>query len=96
MRGSVTQRTLAENMQLPEFFPPFTRLLAGLDESTWLELAPARELHTWQLLDAGGVITGVITVPRNTTILAASRDRIWAIERDDDGLQHVVRFRVSR
>jgi hypothetical protein len=96
VRGSVTQRTLAENMQLPEFFPPFTRLLVGLDETTWLELAPAREQRTWQMLDAGGVVAGVITVPRNATILAASRDRIWAIERDDDGLQHVVRFRVSR
>ena len=95
-RGGVAQRTLAENMQLPEFFPPFTRLLAGHDETTWLELAPAREQRTWQMLDARGNVAGMITVPRNTTILAASRERLWGIETDQDGLQHIVRYRVSR
>jgi hypothetical protein len=48
------------------------------------------------MLDARGNIAASIIVPRNTTVLAASRERIWAIETDEDGLQHIVRYRVSR
>jgi hypothetical protein len=95
-RGDAVQRELVEKMQLPEFFPPFSRLLVGRDETIWLELAPVHETRTWHVLDARGNVTGSVTVPRNIIIQVASREMIWAIETDDDGLQHVVRYRVSR
>jgi hypothetical protein len=95
-RGDAARRALVEKMQLPEFFPPFSRLLVGRDETTWLELPPVRDSRTWQVLDARGNVTGSVNVPRNTTIMVASREMIWAIETDDDGLQHIVRYRVTR
>jgi hypothetical protein len=95
-RGDAARRALVGKMELPEFFPPFSRLLVGRDETTWLELAPVRDTRTWQVLDANGNVTGSLRVPRNITIQVASREMIWAIETDDDGLQHIVRYRVSR
>jgi hypothetical protein len=79
-RGDAVRRAAVEKMQLPEFFPPFSRLLVGRDETTWLERAPVRDQRTWQVLDPNGNVTGSVTVPRNTTILVASREMIWAIE----------------
>ena len=57
---------------------------------------PAGEHRTWQLLDARGNVSGLVNVPRNTQVMVASRDMIWAIETDDDGLQSIVRCRVTR
>ena len=95
-RGDADRRALAAKMILPEFYPPFFRLLMGRDRTVWLELAPVTEQRTWHILDASGNVTGSVNVPRNTTILVASREMIWAIETDDDGLQHIVRFRINR
>jgi hypothetical protein len=96
VRGEAARRAAAEKMQIPEFYPPFSRLLAGRDQTTWLELSPVLEYRTWQLLDARGNVAGLVKVPRNTHIMVASREMIWAIEVDDNELHHIVRFRVAR
>jgi len=82
--------------KLPEFFPPLAALLAGRDESTWIELFSVSGERTWQVLDGTGNLVAQLKVPRNVRIKVASRDAIWATETDDDGLQHIVRYRVTR
>jgi hypothetical protein len=89
-----SRRATAE--RIPEFYPPLSRILAGRDATTWLELFSASGDRTWQMLDAKGNRSAKLTVPRNVDIKVASRDAIWATETDDDGLQHIVRYRVNR
>ena len=82
--------------KLPEFFPPLAVILAGRDETTWIELFSASGDRTWQVLDGSGNQVGQLKVPRNVRIKVASRDALWATETDDDGLQHIVRYRITR
>ena len=89
-----SRRATAE--RIPEFYPPLSRILAGRDATTWLELFSASGDRTWQMLDEKGSLSAKLTVPRNVEIKVASRDAIWATETDDDGLQHIVRFRLTR
>lgn len=89
-----SRRATAE--RIPEFYPPLSRILAGRDATTWLELFTPSGDRTWHVLDPQGNPAGVLTVPRNIEVKVASRDAIWATETDGDGLQHIVRFRVSR
>jgi hypothetical protein len=53
-------------------------------------------MRSWHVLDARGSVIGKIVAPSNTQFMAVSRDQVWAIETDNDGLQHIVRFRVTR
>lgn len=80
----------------PTVFPPLLRVLAGRDQSTWLERNSVSGPRSWLVFDAQGREAGTASVPRNVRILAASLIAVWATETDDDGLQHVVRYRVTR
>jgi len=82
--------------KLRENYPPLSRLVLGADETTWLELTTREAERTWQMLDARGAQAAQLKVPRNLRIIVATRSTIWATETDEDGLQHVVRFRVTR
>lgn len=85
-----------QNATLPETYPPVARFLLGADETTWIELTEPEGDRTWNVLDGRGTPIAEVKVPRNVRVMVASRAAIWAIETDDDGLQHVVRYRVSR
>lgn len=89
-----SRRATAE--RIPGFYPPLLRILGGRDATTWLELFTASGDRTWHVLDAQGNVVGSLMVPRNLQVMAASRDALWGTETDDDGLQHIVRYRVSR
>lgn len=95
-RGTPGQREAAARMQIPESHPSVVRLLVGRDGTTWLERPTGRADHTWLVLDAVGNPYGIVTVPGNTRLIVVARAAAWAIETDRDGLQHIVRFRVTR
>jgi hypothetical protein len=80
----------------PKVYPPLLRVLVGRDRTTWLERYSIAGDRSWIVLDERGNHAGSVVVPRNVRILVASLGQVWATETDDDGLQHIVRFRVSR
>lgn len=88
-----------KTVQVPEAFAPYARILVGRDETFWIEeFIPIYERRSrrWLVLDAQGNPVGRVAVPATVHIHSASLTQIWATETDDDGLQHVVRYRVSR
>lgn len=89
-------RSALEQVQISDFYPPVSRVLGGHDGTTWLEWYSQSGDLLWEGFDGKGNSFGSFRVPRSIQIIAASRDKAWATETDDDGLQHVVRFRVSR
>jgi hypothetical protein len=95
-RGSQAQRDAAARMQIPAWYPPVSRLLVGRDETTWLELYGAGGEKSWLLLDGRGTPLGRVVVPNSVRLMVVARDSAWGIETDTDGLQHIVRYRVSR
>ena len=83
-------------MPIPETYPPIARVLPGRDQTTWLETYGAAGARSWRVLDERGEVQGRVTFPANVQVMVASRDIVWGIETDADGLQHIIRYRVSR
>jgi hypothetical protein len=81
---------------IPVNYPPLVRVLLGRDETVWLERYSVSGNREWIVLDGQGNVLGRVTAPRGLFFVVVSRDQVWAIETDDDGLQHVVRYRVGR
>jgi hypothetical protein len=85
-----------DQLKLPPVFPPFLKLLIGSDETYWIELYTRSGNRLWQILNGGGAPIGRVSIPRSVTIAVANRSTIWGIETDDDGIEHIVRYRLSR
>lgn len=95
-RGPTEFREAWRSMTAPAGYPPIERLVLGRDATTWLEEYTAAGNRTWRVLDQRGEVVGRIQLPRTVRLLAATREAIWGTETDDDGLQHIVRYRVAR
>jgi hypothetical protein len=85
-----------KTIRFPQHFPPLSRVLAGRDNTTWIETYALDSVRRWTMIDGTGRVAGELAVPREVRLMTVSRSTVWAVETDDDGLQHVVRFRVNR
>jgi hypothetical protein len=85
-----------QSMKPPGSYPPFTRILVGRDNTIWLELFTLSGDRIWQVFDSRGDLLGRVALPRSVFVHAAEESAIWGTDTDDDGLEHVVRYRISR
>lgn len=83
-----------EGVRVPPVFQPYSRVLIGRDETVWIELYRRDEPRIWQVLDGSGNDIGRVHVTWNVEIQVASRTAIWGVETDDDGIEHIVRYRI--
>ena len=81
---------------IPDVYPPFTHILVGLDNSLWIGLRETQQGTPYLVLDQKGNQVGVVTFPRRTRVGAARIDTAWVTEMDDDDIESVVRYVVSR
>jgi hypothetical protein len=85
------------SLDLPDAFPPYEKALVSADEKTiWLESGVATGNRAWRILEMTGRPIGSVQVPHSTQLRVVSLERVWATERDSDGLESVVVFRVQR
>jgi hypothetical protein len=89
MRGITTERPS------PKIYPPLTHLVIGRDGTTWVEMRETAAGRPYLVLDPKGNAIGMATLPANATIQAANRTTIWAVQRDKDDVESVVRFKVG-
>lgn len=94
-RGSPESIAMWRGMTAPASYPPLSKLVLGRDQTTWLEEYTIDGDRRWLVLDSRGEQVGRVTVPRNVQVLAASRESVWATDTDEDGLQHIVRYRIA-
>ena len=81
--------------RVPKFYPTIAGLLVGRDGSVWIQL-PDREAERAHLvIAADGNPLGLIFLPHRSRLGAAQRDRIWLLERDENDVQSIVRYRVD-
>ncbi len=80
---------------LPKRYPAFRRILIGMDGTIWLESWTDGQEHSWRILDRTGKEIATLELPRDTELRQASREKIWCVMSDPDGLESVIRFRVS-
>jgi hypothetical protein len=85
------------DVPVSETFPPFAQAIVARDEkSVWLESGITTGDRVWRVLDVAGRSIASVRVPRSVELKVVSMDRVWATERDADGLQSVVVYRVVR
>jgi hypothetical protein len=80
---------------VPRFYSPITELLIGIDGTLWVQMRDTAEGRPYYVAAADGTPLGTLLVPRNTRIGAAERNRIWAIVRDDLGVESLVTYFVA-
>ncbi len=54
-----------------------------------------RSRAVYEVYDADGRFAGRVELPRRALFMDAKDDLVWALQRDEDGLPGVVRFRVT-
>jgi hypothetical protein len=96
MLGKAT-RAPVDPVEIPDVYPPFVQALVAVDEKTvWFERGVAIGEREWMLVDMSGQSVASLRVPRSLELKAVSIDRVWAIEKDNDGLERIVVLRVQR
>lgn len=84
--GSIWVRRYTEAIQTlpaPHFGAP------GRPPVTWVEVP------TFDVFEPDGRFRGSVTFPMNTRPLVFDEDQVWGVHTDDQGVERVVRFRLS-
>ena len=88
-------RDVAETQEHAEVHPPFTDVtpLVGPDGSIWVERSvPLGQPQTWDVIGASGSLAARVQMPRGRRLIALGARWLYAVNTDDDGLQHLERY----
>ncbi len=80
-------------LPLPPVLPPIRRVLLGRDKSIWLLEQGLG--NSWLILDPEGRAYCRIIVPHGVRVEQGQLDAFWATSSDADGLESIVRYRIS-
>jgi hypothetical protein len=89
LRRQMTER-------VPHVRSPLIQVVLGGDSTTWLVISTAQDRTSAVLLGATGEREQTISLPPRFRLVQATRDVLWGLEHDDDGLASVVRYRIRR
>lgn len=82
---------------MPDARPPFQGIQVGPDGSTWLLAGRLIEGHyEWHGFDAKGARLGIVRIREESALMSATTTAVWVNERDADGLETLVRYRIVR
>jgi hypothetical protein len=93
-------RMLADEMEKEHgavVHPPFTDLVIGRDGCAWLHLRDdGFDVQRWLMIDPRGAQTGVVELPRRTSVHAVSATQAWVTRPDSNDFVDVVRMKVVK
>ena len=87
------RRAIRAAMKFPPHQVPVQYAWAGIDGSLWLRREDGQP-YRWLLIDPGGAPLGELQWPARLNIRWSSGDTLWTMERDELGLQWLVRYRI--
>jgi hypothetical protein len=78
-------------------YPPLEgATFVGRDGTVWIGLHETERGNPWLILNPDGSLYGRLTVPTNVKVTMGERSRFWGSEYDENDIQSVVRFRITR
>ena len=80
----------------PAIYPPVTSLVVGNDGSIWIERPDTGGERVYFAIAPDGEPLGTVELPRSSRLASADRTRVWILERDENDVESVVRYRVRR
>ncbi len=78
----------------PRFIPPVQRIVSANDGTMWLRMFVPDGTRRWLVLSPQGRPTMTIDAPKNFELMSVERG-VWGVERDDDDVPSVVRYRIG-
>ena len=82
---------------IPDAHPPFVGVKVAPDGSAWFIRPHAIDGHYEYFgIDPTGTPIGRIRVQTESALVWANRDVAWVVERDGDGLETLVRYRIAQ
>ncbi len=85
---------IREAMPVPPSHSPVTKVLVAKDGSVWLRGRADPAGASWTILDPKGNAVALIREPANTRFVEIDGG-LWAIERDADDVESIIRYRVA-
>jgi hypothetical protein len=82
--------------RMSSVYAPVHTLLLGSDHRIWLGLRAIDQGAPWLILESSGDPVGRLLLPTNQTVRAAGPEHLWVTERDEFGVQSVIRHRIIR
>jgi hypothetical protein len=79
--------------RLPRVYPPFSAMILGLDGTTWLQTAGPGQRRA-VAFDKRGMPLFEVPLPPRTRVWQANLTTLWAIQKDDDDVGSIVRYRI--
>ena len=83
-----------EALFVPASYPPVTQALVANDGSVWLRGRDDRAGTMWTILDPAGNPVARVREPARTRFLDLDGG-LWAVERDADDVESIVRYRLG-
>lgn len=81
---------------MPSTHPPVRSVIVARDHRVWVRLSSGGATDTTMVFDATGRAMASVVLPSNVELVEADRDRVWALELDDDGLGSIVVYDMGR
>lgn len=84
------------SMLLPAFFPPVSAVVLGHDGTIWLgRESGGGAMREWWIIDEQGQPIGAVSLPQAFRVMAAERDRVWGMEKDELDVPYIVRYVIE-
>jgi hypothetical protein len=85
-----------ETLYQPEFRPGATRMVVGVDGSTWIRTPDVQEGQTeWIVVNPEGSVLGQVKLPSRFVLLAASLPLLWGVETDDLDVPFLMKLALT-
>jgi hypothetical protein len=94
--ATITREEVRQQLFLPAFRPPIAAVVAAEDGSLWLRREDGSATVDYTVIGASGNLQATLTVKSNVAIMAVRGDFVWTTEKDEDDVQTVVRYRITR
>jgi hypothetical protein len=86
---------MARAIVLKPVHPPLDWLVVGRGGDTWVGLRPVEGMRRWIGIDSTGRDLGSVSLPAAVRLRYTNGTALYGTEEDDDGVESVVRYRVS-
>lgn len=78
---------------LPSYRPPVTAAFASSEGELWIRREDGADAVEYWVISATGNLIASLATPKNLTLLAARGQNVWGVERDENDVPTIVKFR---
>lgn len=89
------RRAVEEGLPIPDYYPTFQEVVAGVDGSTWVRRMRGFEDRTWLVLGGGGEVLFSVALPEGFELGQATLSSVWGTTVDEYDVPVILRLDIS-